>query len=73
MRKELEITIYPDGDVKIETIGIRGEACLQEVLPIQEVLGHVKERKLKGEFYEQETEVEIEGHAHGGDAHHHRS
>ena len=61
MRKELEIIILPSGEVHIETQGMTGEACVQEVQPIQEALGHVKDRRLKGEFYQQDTSVQIEG------------
>lgn len=72
MRKELEIIIYPDGDVKIETLGMTGEVCVREVLPIQEVLGYVKERSLKGEFYKQQAAIgQVEGRTRGGDSHHH--
>ena len=72
MRKELEIIITPDGDVQITTIGIKGEACLEEVRPLQEALGYVKQRQLTSEFYQEEQEVEITGRTKAGDSHNHR-
>jgi hypothetical protein len=53
-RKELEIKIGPDGDVKITVKGSPGESCLQETAFLEHALGTVKDRELTAEYYQQE-------------------
>lgn len=69
MRKELEIIIRPDGNVEIVTVGIKGAACLDEVKPIQQALGHVIDQRLTGEYYEEEQSVQLEGRTDTGYPH----
>lgn len=71
MRKELEFIIQPDGDVQIRTIGIKGQECLEEVRPIQQALGVVKEQRLTSEYYEEQP-VETHERARAGNADNHR-
>ncbi len=54
MRKELEITINPDGEVEILTHGFKGKSCLNAVAPFEAVLGELNQRELTSEYYEQE-------------------
>jgi len=54
MRKELEITVTPDGEVKILTHGFRGEECLEAVKPFEGTVGIVNRRELTSEYYEQD-------------------
>ena len=37
MRRELEITITPEGDVQVITHGFKGEECLEAVKPFEEI------------------------------------
>jgi len=53
MRKELEITITPEGEVKILTHGFKGEECLEAVKPFEGTVGVVNQRELTSEYYEQ--------------------
>lgn len=55
MRKELEITIGPDGNLEILTHGFKGRSCLEAVRPFEQALGEVTHRELTGEYYERET------------------
>ncbi|MGD9496085.1 MAG: DUF2997 domain-containing protein [Armatimonadota bacterium] len=55
MRKELEITIGPDGAVSIVTHGFKGRSCLDAVAPFERALGKVTRRELTTEYYERET------------------
>jgi len=55
MRKELEITIKPDGRVEIVTHGFKGKACLDAVAPFEQTVGQVVRRELTSEYYEQEA------------------
>lgn len=59
MRREFEITIDPDGHVRIERKGDGDDVCVQEVLPIREVLGELTEQQVRGSFGHSHT------HAHG--------
>ncbi len=52
MRRELEITISPDGEVQIVTHGFKGEECLEAVKPFEGEVGIVKRRELTSEYYE---------------------
>lgn len=60
MRKELEITIKPDGEVEIVTHGFKGQSCLDAVAPFQAVLGELKHQEYTSEYYEREKTRRIE-------------
>jgi DUF2997 family protein len=53
-KTELEITIGPDGAVRIETHGLKGQTCLAETKALEEALGRVTRREKTREFYVQE-------------------
>jgi hypothetical protein len=53
-KAELEITIGTDGEVRIVTHGLKGEACLTETRDLEKALGTVKSREKTREFYMQE-------------------
>jgi hypothetical protein len=57
IKREIEISIGPEGDVHISTKGVRGKACLELVKFLEESLGEVTDRKLKPEYYEQEVHI----------------
>ncbi len=60
MRKELEITIKPDGEVEILTHGFKGKSCLDAVAPFQAVLGDLNHQEYTSEYYEREETRRIE-------------
>jgi hypothetical protein len=53
-KAELEITIGPDGELRIVTHGLRGQACLAETRDLEKAVGEVKTREKTREFYLQE-------------------
>ena len=49
---QLEITIDADGNVVIETHGLKGEECVVETRGLEAVIGAVKHRAKTSEYYE---------------------
>ena len=56
-KTELEITIGPDGVVRIVTHGLKGQACLAETKDLEKALGEVKQREKTREFYQEEDKA----------------
>jgi uncharacterized protein GlcG (DUF336 family) len=52
---EIEVTITPDGQVKLETHGLKGASCLAETEALEKALGKVVGRRKTSEFYQQAT------------------
>jgi len=53
-RKELEITISPDGEVSVQVKCIKGQSCVEETKFLEDALGgKVESRELTSEYYEQ--------------------
>lgn len=55
-KKQLKITLLPNGEVKMETIGIKGKKCL-DYIPFMEKLADLKivKKEYTSEYYEQEV------------------
>ena len=60
-KAELEITIGPDGVVRIVTHGLTGQACLAETKELERTVGEVKQREKTREFYvpEKRTQTKV--------------
>jgi hypothetical protein len=56
-RVEIELTFSADGEVRLETHGLKGQGCLAETESLEKALGRVKQRTRTSEFYEQATGV----------------
>jgi hypothetical protein len=57
-KKELEITIGPDGEVTVLVKCIKGASCVDETRFLEEALGDtVVSRELLSEYYEQQQGV----------------
>jgi hypothetical protein len=53
-RKELEITIAPDGSVSVQVKCVKGQSCVDETRFLEEALGDtIESRELTPEYYEQ--------------------
>jgi hypothetical protein len=52
-RIEIEVTLTPDGEVRIVTHGLKGQSCLAETEALEKVLGEVRAREKTAEFYHQ--------------------
>jgi hypothetical protein len=51
-RIEIEVSITPEGEVRLSTRGLKGEACLAETEALEKALGEVRAREKTGEYYE---------------------
>jgi hypothetical protein len=59
-KKELEITISPDGEVTVRVKCIKGQACVDETRFLEEALGGgITSRDLTDEYYEQPVADEV--------------
>jgi len=56
-RVEIELTFTPDGDVLLETHGLKGQSCIAETESLERALGKVRTRARTAEFYRQATGV----------------
>jgi hypothetical protein len=56
---ELEITIAPDGELRVETKGVKGAACEEYAELIQRIFGEAHTVEHTSEYYEPSTGVEI--------------
>jgi len=50
--KEMIVTIMHDGEIKIETKGFTGQACIKETEAIKTLLGKETSRELTPTYYE---------------------
>jgi hypothetical protein len=57
VKRELTISIAPDGTTEITTKGFKGADCEDELKPIEKALGTVKRRSRTGEFYEKSRQT----------------
>jgi hypothetical protein len=56
-RVEIELVFTPEGEVRLETHGLKGQSCLAETEALERALGRVKQRTRTPEFYQQATGV----------------
>lgn len=52
-RIEIEIVFTPEGEVRLETRGLKGKTCLDETAALEKALGNVTGRAKTSEFYHQ--------------------
>lgn len=52
VKKEIEIIIEADGTFHLETRGLKGVECDDDLKPFEQSMGRVKEKKRTAEFYE---------------------
>lgn len=61
-KKEIEVTIDKNGEVKLLVKGAKGKTCLDLTKFLEDGLGEVRERKHTPEFYEKEDEIKTKNH-----------
>ena len=59
MRKHIEITIMPDGEVQIEAVGYSGAECEQVTAELEKALGVAGKRTAKPERYQQDAQQKV--------------
>ena len=64
MKKEMEITIFPEGEITIHVKGVKGKKCIDFSKFLEGAIGEVIEREKTSEFYEEEVEQEINSKLH---------
>jgi hypothetical protein len=52
-RIEIELVFTPDGQVRLETRGLKGKTCLTETEALEKAIGTVESRTRTSEFYQQ--------------------
>ena len=55
-KREMVITIGPDGEVQIQVEGVSGKGCLDFTKFLEEELGDVTERVHTAEYYQEDEE-----------------
>jgi hypothetical protein len=55
-KKDIVITIGPDGEVKIEVEGVAGKDCLDLTKFLEDELGEVTDRQFTSAYYQEEEE-----------------
>jgi hypothetical protein len=50
-KTQLDVTIGADGVVRIETHGLKGQACILETKDLEAAVGRVRNREKTAEFY----------------------
>lgn len=51
---KMNVTIMPNGEVKMQIEGIKGKKCLDLSKGFEEALGEVADRKLTSEYYQEQ-------------------
>ncbi len=59
-KRDIVITIGPDGGVDIQVEGVPGGDCLDFTAFLEEELGDVTHREFTSEYYQEEEEQKIE-------------
>ncbi len=60
-KKQLKITLLPNGEVKMQTLGIKGKKCLNFIEMFKLLADvRIKKQEFTNEYYEQEEENYIE-------------
>ncbi len=57
-KRDIVITIGPDGDVQIKVEGVPGGDCLDFTKFLEEELGDVTQREFTSEYYQEEEQAE---------------
>ena len=58
MKRELEVTIGPDGKVSMQVKCVAGSACEEFTKPLEEALGgEIIDRQRTAEYYQDEEEI----------------
>ena len=58
-KRELEVSIAPDGTVQVHVTGFPGKQCLKVKEMLEEIVGPLQSQRLTSEYYEPETESHI--------------
>lgn len=58
MSKKMKIRLLPNGEIQMETIGVKGKKCLDYIEVLKKLVDvKVTDTQLSQEYYENETEI----------------
>ena len=58
MSKKLKIKLLPNGEIQMETIGIKGKKCLDYIEVLKKLVdAKITDTQLSQEYYETESEI----------------
>ena len=58
MSKKLKIKLLPNGEIEMETLGIKGKKCLDYAEIIKKMVnGTISKTEITQEYYESDTEI----------------
>ena len=58
MSKKLKIILLPNGEIQIETVGVKGKECLDYIKLLQKLADvKITKTELKDEYYETDAEI----------------
>lgn len=55
MNKQIKISVYPNGKIESETVGIKGKSCLNYIKEVENLTGA---KTIKSEFTKEYNETE---------------
>ena len=59
-KTELEIIIDENGEVHLDIKGIKGKKCLEIAEMVEKILGEMRSKRLKPEYYEEDVVIKRE-------------
>ena len=60
MSKKLKIKLLPNGEIQMETIGIKGKKCLDYIEVLKKLVdAKITDTQLSQEYYETESEIVV--------------
>ena len=58
MAKKMQIKLLPNGEIQMETIGVKGKKCLDYIEVLKKLVdAKIAETHLSQEYYESESEI----------------
>ena len=58
MSKKMKIKLLPNGEIQMETIGVKGKKCLDYIEVLKKLVDvKIADTQLTQEYYEAETEI----------------
>ncbi len=58
MSKKMKIKLLPNGEIQMETIGVKGKKCLDYIEVLKKLVDvKIADTQLTQEYYESETEI----------------
>lgn len=64
MSKKMQIKLLPNGEIQMETIGVKGKKCLDYIELLKKLVNcNIVDTQLSQEYYETESEVSASDNA----------